>query len=305
MRTAFIKQLIKEAEHNEKIFLIVGDLGFNVIEEFAELFPNQFLNAGVAEQNMIGVAAGLAKEGYNVYVYSIGNFPTLRCMEQVRYDIAYHNLPIKIIAVGGGYAYGSLGASHHATEELGMMRTIPNIIVAVPGDPIETRALISLSVTVTSPMYLRLGKAGESIVHTKDINQLSIGQILALKESHNLGTAIFTTGSILDYAMRFVVQNNIDCSVYSCPFVKPIDDNQLKLIVEKYSKIIILEEHQRTAGFGSAIIEQVNDLYANRLLKKYPIIIRRAIGNKFYSISGSQQYLREQSGITLNKDDFE
>jgi transketolase len=302
MRTAFIKQLTEEARHNDKIFLIVGDLGFNVVEEFAELFPNQFLNAGIAEQNMIGIAAGLTKEGYNVYVYSIGNFPTLRCMEQIRYDIAYHNLPVKIIAVGGGYAYGSLGASHHATEELGMMRTIPDIIVAAPGDPVETKVLTALSVGVTSPMYLRLSKAGESVVHTKDIHQLSIGQILVLKESHNSGTAILTTGSILDYAMRFIEQNNIDCAVYSCPFVKPIDGNQLKLIAGKYSKIIILEEHQQSAGFGSAIIEQVNDLYANRLLKKYPVIIRRAISDRFYSISGSQSYLRQLAGIVLDKD---
>jgi transketolase len=304
MRTAFIKQLTEEARHNDKIFLIVGDLGFNVVEEFADLFPNQFLNVGIAEQNMIGIAAGLTKEGYNVYVYSIGNFPTLRCMEQIRYDIAYHNLPVKIIAVGGGYAYGSLGASHHATEELGMMRTIPDIIVAAPGDPVETKALTALSVGVTSPMYLRLGKAGESVVHTKDIHQLSIGQILVLKESHNSGTAILTTGSILDYAMQFVEQNNIDCAVYSCPFVKPIDENQLKLIAGKYSKIIILEEHQQSAGFGSAIIEQINDLYANQLLNKYPIIIRRAIGDRFYSISGSQSYLRQLAGIVLHMDDF-
>jgi transketolase len=304
MRTAFIKQLTEEAGHNDKIFLIVGDLGFNVVEEFSKLFPDQFLNAGVAEQNMIGIAAGLAKEGYNVYVYSIGNFPTLRCMEQIRYDIAYHNLPVKIIAVGGGYAYGSLGASHHATEEIGMMRTIPNIIVAAPGDPVETKALTALSADVVSPMYLRLGKAGESVVHTGEIDQMSIGQILVLKKSHNPGTAILTTGAMLDYAVRFVERNNVDCSVYSCPFVKPIDGNQLKLIAEKYSKIIILEEHQQSAGFGSAIVEQVNDLYANRLLKKYPIIIRRAIGDRFFSVSGSQSYLRQLAGIILQAEDF-
>ena len=156
MRTAFIKQLTKEAEENDKIFLIVGDLGFSVVEDFANKFPNRFLNAGIAEQNMIGVAAGLAKEGYNVYVYSIGNFPTLRCMEQIRYDVAYHNLNVKIVSVGAGYAYGSLGASHHATEDLGMMRTIPNMVVCSPSDPKEAQAITAISASYNSPMYLRL-----------------------------------------------------------------------------------------------------------------------------------------------------
>ena len=144
MRTAFISQLIVEAKANENIFLLVGDLGFSVVEPFADLFPDRYLNVGIAEQNMAGIAAGLAIEGYCVYIYSIGNFPTLRCMEQIRYDICYHNLNVKIVAVGGGYAYGPLGASHHATEEIGMIRTLPNMIVCAPGDPIETKAITKI-----------------------------------------------------------------------------------------------------------------------------------------------------------------
>jgi transketolase len=304
MRTAFIKQLIEEARLNEKIFLVVGDLGFNVVEPFAQEFPDRFLNAGIAEQNMIGVAAGLAMEGYNVYVYSIANFPTLRCLEQIRYDVAYHNLSVKIVAVGGGYAYGSLGASHHATEDLGMMRTIPNMIVIAPGDPIETQAITTLSANNPLPMYIRLGKAGEPIVHVSKIHGISIGQIIMLRESLKSSVAILSTGAMLDYAVNFVEQNNIDCAIYSCPFVKPIDVEELKLIALKYSKIVTLEEHQQSAGFGSVIVEQINDLYANGVLKKYPVIVRRAINDKFYSVSGTQQYLRELAGVVLNVNDF-
>ena len=157
MRTAFIQQLIKEAETNERIFLIVGDLGYSVVEPFRDKFPDRFLNAGIAEQNMAGMAAGLAKEGYNVYIYSIANFPTLRCMEQIRDDIAYHNLNVKIVSVGAGYAYASLGASHHATEDIGMMRTIPNMLVCSPGDPIEAQAITKFSSHYDGPMYLRSG----------------------------------------------------------------------------------------------------------------------------------------------------
>ena len=145
MRTAFITQLQEEARKNDKIFLLVGDLGYHVVEPFAEEFPDRFLNVGIAEQNMAGVAAGLAMTGYNVYIYSIGNFPTLRCLEQIRNDIAYHEANVKIVSVGAGYAYGSLGATHQATEDIGVIRTIPNIVVATPGDPVEARAIATLS----------------------------------------------------------------------------------------------------------------------------------------------------------------
>jgi transketolase len=223
----------------------------------------------------------------------------LRCIEQIRYDVAYHNLSVKIVAVGGGYAYASLGASHHATEELGMMRAIPNMVVVTPGDPVETKAITTLSATNASPMYIRLGKAGEPIVHKESLANIKIGQILTLQESQHSDTAVLTTGAMLDYAMRFVEQNDIDCTVYSCPFVKPIDTETLQSIALKYARIITLEEHQKSTGFGSAIVEQVNDLYANGVLKKYPVIVRRAIDDKFYSISGSQQYLRDLAGINL------
>jgi len=206
MRTAFINQLIIEARNNPKIFLIVGDLGFSVVEPFAKEFPDRFLNAGVAEQNMTGIAAGLAKEGYTVFTYSIGNFPTLRCMEQIRYDVCYHNLDVKIVAVGGGYAYGPLGASHHATEELGMLRTIPNLIVCAPGDPLETKAVTSAIIKHKGPCYLRLGKAGEPIVHVNELN-IEIGKMLAVVEGKN--TAVLSTRAMLKYVYDFIANNNL------------------------------------------------------------------------------------------------
>jgi transketolase len=287
MRTAFIKQLTEEAKTNEGIFLIVGDLGFNVIEEFAEMFPDRFLNAGIAEQNMAGIAAGLAMEGYNVYIYSIGNFPTLRCMEQIRYDIAYHNLSVKIVAVGGGYAYGSLGASHHATEELGMLRTIPNMTVCAPGDPVETRAIVRWSAQYNGPVYMRLGKAGEPTVHENEISTLSKGEILQLRNGAKF--AVLSTGAMLVDAVNSA---DINCAVYSCPFIKPVDGDALLSIAQKYDRLITIEEHQLSGGFGSAITEQINDLYSNGSLKRYPKIIRRGIKDVFCAFSGSQTYLR-------------
>ena len=299
MRTAFIKQLVEEAAINDKIFLIVGDLGYSVVEMFAEKYPERFLNAGIAEQNMIGVAAGLAKEGYNVYVYSIGNFPTLRCMEQIRYDVAYHNLNVKIVSVGAGYAYGSLGASHHATEELGMMRTIPNMVICSPGDPVEAQVISTVSANYEGPMYLRLGKAGEVIVHQSLIENLKIGDLIPVIRKPNANKALLVSGSILDYAVNRIREFNDLSDVYSIPFVKPLNIEQLHELAIQYPDICVLEEHQKSCGVGSAIIEVINDMYSRSEIPYYPRIKRIAIDDKFYSVSGSQAYFRKLANLVL------
>lgn len=293
MRTAFIDQLIKEARVNDKIFLLVGDLGYNVIEPFAKEFPDRFQNVGIAEQNMAGLAAGLAMTGYNVYFYSIGNFPTLRCIEQIRNDICYHHANVKVVAVGGGYAYGDLGATHHATEALGMMRTIPNMVVCSPSDPTEARALTTLSSTYDGPMYIQFGKAGEKIIHKDDLN-LKIGDIVPFKVTKTK-EAILVTGSISSVIVESASIEGKD--VYTLPFVKPINNQQLTEIANSYEKITIIEEHQRSAGVGSAIVEVVNDLFFNGVVNKYPKIQRIAINDFFQEVSGSQAYLRKQSKL--------
>ena len=304
MRTTFINQLIEEAKVNEKIFLLVGDLGYSVVEPFAELFQDRYLNIGIAEQNMACVAAGLAIEGYCVYIYSIGNFPTLRCMEQIRYDICYHNLNVKIVAVGGGYAYGSLGASHHATEEIGMLRTIPNLVVCAPADPVEVKAITIFSAQHSGPCYMRIGKAGEPLVHKEKLAlKLSLGDIIELKGEGDV--AVFSTGAMLNYVVNFVEQNNIRASIYSFPFVKPLNKDILVKIFKSHKKIITIEEHQAQAGFGSAILEMLNDLIEQNHISQPPLVKRIAIPNKFYSLSGSQDYLRKVAGLELSKDMFE
>lgn len=301
MRTAFINQLIEDAKTNEKVFLLVGDLGFNVVEPFREEFPERFLNVGIAEQNMAGMAAGLAKEGYCVYIYSIGNFPTLRCMEQIRYDICYHNLNVKIVAVGGGFAYGPLGASHHATEEFGMLRTIPNLVICAPGDPFETKAITSFSSGYNGPCYIRIGKAGEPNVHTAPV-VLKKGEIVKVLEGEKV--AVFTTGGMLKYSYDFITNNNLNASLYSFPFIKPVDKERLNSILKSNQKIITIEEHQAQGGFGSAILEMANDLFIENKLETFPLIKRIAIPDKFYSLAGSQEYLRKQANLLMTVEDF-
>jgi len=301
MRTAFITKLIEQARIDDSIFLIVGDLGFSVVEPFAEEFPERFLNAGVAEQNMTGIAAGLAKEGYNVFTYSIGNFPTLRAMEQIRYDVCYHNLNVNIVSIGAGFAYGSLGASHHATEDIGMMRTLPNMRVFSPGDPLEAELITKHIINNPGPSYIRLGKAGEPMVH-KPNKEISISKIIPVIDKKLSDTVVVATGSILDYAYSFLKEKKGGAyDLYSCPTIKPICQNSLINLANTYRKIITLEEHQLSAGFGSAIIELLSDLIVENEISNMPLIKRVGIPDKFYFIGGSQNYLREVAGLALDK----
>lgn len=300
MRTNFINQLIEEARHNDKIFLLVGDLGYHVVEPFEKEFPDRFLNVGIAEQNMTGIAAGLAMSGYNVYTYSIGNFPTLRCLEQIRNDVAYHKENVKIVSVGAGYAYGSLGATHQATEEIGALRVIPNMVVATPGDPIEARAISKLSASYDGPMYIRLGKAGEKVVHKENSLNLQIGDICPIKVEANKTIAVLACGNILDAARQQIENENLPYNLYSVPFVKPIKIDLLKQIVMAHSGgLITIEEHQKSCGMGSAVVELVNDLYATGQISVYPVIKRIAIPDEFADVVGTQQYLREYEKLHL------
>lgn len=300
MRTSFINQLIEEAHHNDKIFLLVGDLGYHVVEPFAQEFPDRFMNVGIAEQNMAGIAAGLAMTGYNVYFYSIGNFPTLRCLEQIRNDIAYHNANVKVVAVGAGYAYGSLGATHQATEEIGCMRTLPNMVVATPGDPVEARAITKLSAGYTGPMYIRLGKAGEKVVHKEETINVNIGDICPIRIADENSVAVLACGSILDDARHQIEDNNLPYDLYSVPFVKPMNTVQLAAIVESHpGGMITIEEHQKSCGMGSAIIEVLNDLYAGGKIVSYPKVKRIAIPDEFADVVGTQQFLRKHEGLKI------
>ena len=238
MRTAFISALREHARSNERIFLVVGDLGFSVIEPFAEEFPDRFLNAGVAEQNMTGLAAGLASEGYHVFTYSIANFPTLRCHEQIRNDVCYHDLPVTIVAVGAGLAYGALGYSHHGIQDIGVMRGLPNITVLAPADPHETTAAVDWIVSHPGPSYLRLGKAGEEVL-TVQMPQENIPTGVLVQGGEY---AIVATGSILSAAMEAastLKRQNMSIDVFSLSWIAPVNVNSFSNLAS-YKKIFVI-----------------------------------------------------------------
>ena len=199
MRNAFLDTLYELALHDERIMFITGDLGFRVVEKFMENRPNQFLNAGVAEQNMTGIAVGMAFSGRICCTYSIANFPTLRCLEQIRNDICYHDANVKVVSVGGGFAYGAMSVTHHAMEDLGVMRCLPNLTVIAPGDPVETRAATRAIVAHKGPVYLRLGKAGEPAVHPGEIS-FQIGKAIRCREGNDV--TLISTGGMLWTAVQ-------------------------------------------------------------------------------------------------------
>jgi transketolase len=296
MRQAFVQKLLECAEKNDRVFLICGDLGYSVLEPFAERFPKRFLNAGVAEQNMTGMAAGLAKEGYNVFTYSIGNFPTLRCLEQIRYDVCYHELSVKIVAVGGGFAYGPLGTSHHTTEDLAIMRSLPHMTVTAPADPVETAAITDWLSTYNGPAYLRLNKGGDAIVHQEGT------AVVPFKANYVCGTgdiAVLACGAIVSELKKQVVADATRYALYSVPFVTHIDRAWLVELAGQHSEIITVEEHQLNGGFGSAIVEALSDAFAIGLFRTMPRVTRKGIGNRFTAVAGTQQYLRHVNGLAL------
>ncbi len=298
MRTTFINQLVEEARQNERIFLLVGDLGFHVVEPFAEAFPERFLNVGICEQNMAGIAGGLAMNGWIVYCYSIGNFPTLRCIEQIRNDIVYYNSNVRIVSVGAGYAYGSQGVSHQATEDVAMLRSLPNMVVCSPSDPVETKMLVHLSVSHQGPMYIRLGKAGEQVFHPQEIWNYHLGNLLPIIDK-GAETLVLTSGSILARVMESVETKALNYDVWTIPVVKPLNVTQLCQLAENRRQIVMVEENQKSAGIGSAIIEVLSDAYNNGILKVYPKIRRIAINDEFLEVAGSQRYLQQTAGLIL------
>lgn len=295
MRTAFIETLFELARADERITLVVGDVGFGVVTPFMEQLPKQFVNAGVAEQNMTGLAVGMAFTGKVVFTYSIANFPVLRCLEQVRNDICYHNVNVKIVCVGGGMAYGSLGISHHATEDIAIMRTLPNMLVVAPGDPIETALATRAIVVHEGPCYLRLGRAGEANVHNSSDIEFRLGKAITVQDGSEL--TLIATGGLLRNAVeagRRLAERGIRARVVSMHTVKPLDVEAVLKAARETGAIFTLEEHTMVGGLGSAVAEALMEA------TERPIAFKRiGLRDIFSAKVGDQEYLRSQYGLDV------
>lgn len=259
MRNAFIEELVALASAHDHIALIVGDLGYSVVEPFADRFPDRFINAGVAEQNMTGLAAGMASEGYHVFTYSIANFPTFRCAEQIRNDVDYHQLPVTVVSVGGGLAYGALGYSHHAVQDYALMRSFPHMLIAAPGDPMEVRACMRYLVRNPQPSYLRLGKAGEPNFHAQ-VPEIQPGQWLTVGEppsgSAGPSSCLLSTGAALGIAKSWQEREAYrHHQVMSMPLWSMAAKASQVEQAQAWQEIVTLEDHLVDGGFGSWLLE--------------------------------------------------
>jgi transketolase len=292
VRNTFAETLCNLAAGDGRLWLVTGDLGYSVLETFADRFPQRYVNAGVAEQNMTGLAAGLASTGKIVFTYSIANFPTIRCLEQVRNDVCYNRLPVKIVAVGGGYAYGPQGYTHHGVEDLAMMRALPGMTVVAPGDPVETALATRAVVDQPGPCYLRLGKAREPVVHDQP-PPFKIGRAIRLRDGQDV--TLISTGGLLGLACRAAEElerrDHVTVRVLSMHTVKPLDIEAIRAAARETQLIVTVEEHSVVGGLGSAVAE---------VLAEMPV--RQARFHRFgcpdepAGAIGSQTYLRARLG---------
>ena len=288
MRNAFVDTLCDLAADDKKIFLLTGDLGFGVLNKFFENNPDNFINAGIAEQNMTAVAAGLALEGNTVFTYSMPNFSLLRCLEQVRCCVAYHKANVKIVSVGAGLSYGTLGITHHATEDLSIARAIPNMTVFSPADSYEAVAVTKAAYQIDGACYIRLGKSREPSIHRHEISDYKIGKAIKIFDGNDC--SIFSTGSISVEAFKAAQNLNargISTALFTFPTVKPTDVEVVTEYARKCKMLVTLEENNIAGGFGSAVAEIVSGLKGNKAFLKLI-----GINDTFTDIVGSQDYLR-------------
>lgn len=292
MRDTFVKTLVELAKEDKNIELVTGDLGFGVLKPFWEQCPDQFTNAGIAEQNMTSMAAGMALEGKTVFTYSIGNFPTLRCLEQIRNDCAYHNANVKVVCIGGGFVYGSLGMSHQATEDLAILRALPDVVVMAPADLVEAEECTKALAKTKGTAYLRLGRGGEKRIHNK-IENFEIGKAIKVHDGERV--AIFSTGAIFEEvtaAYGELIKHGYCPAVYTFPTVKPIDRKVIEKVAESFELIVTVEEHNIVGGFGSAVAEVMAEMSYKKAR-----LLRIGLNDEYSVRVGNQKYLREQYGM--------
>lgn len=292
MRHAFIKELAAQAKTNTSVFLLVGDVGYSVVEPFADQFPDRFLNVGVAEQNMIGLAAGLASEGYHVFTYTIGNFATLRCLEQIRNDVCAHRFAVTVVCVGAGYAYGNLGYSHHAVQDIAVLRCMPGLTIWNPADASETAQCVRWLVDNPRPSYLRIGKSGEEPLYESGSRIDCLIRVMNGQEDR----AIVCSGAPLRATLNMmeILQPHSRPTIYSLPLVAPIAETAIEELA-RYREILVVEEHVEQGGLFGALSENLPRSVSTKAAM---------CGLATETVVGSQDYLWERNGIIASIGEF-
>jgi transketolase len=290
MRDAFVRALSELAGEDPRVMLVNGDLGFGVLTDYIANFPGQYVNAGVAEQNMTALACGMALTGARAYTYSIGNFPTLRCLEQLRNDVCYHRADVTVVAVGAGFSYGPLGISHFATEDLAIMRTLPGMTVVAPSDPWQAYDLTRQLHQRGGPAYLRIDKSMAGLPR----GDVQLGKVRVVRNGSD--AVIFATGGILAEALAasdHLRGDGIELRVVDVHTVKPLDTEAIIASARECGHVLTLEEHIIAGGLGGAVAECCLDAAIS--LKSFR---RLGLRDEFPDVVGDQSFLRQRYGMS-------
>lgn len=296
MRNAFADELTKLAECDPRIVLLSGDIGNRLFNEFRERHPDRFYNVGVAEADMIGIAAGMALAGLRPICYTIASFAIYRAFEQIRVDLCYPNLPVLIVGVGAGLGYAANGPTHHSCEDVAVLRALPNMTILCPADAWELRSLLGAALHLDGPSYMRIGKKGEPVVHTERPS-LNIGQVFQMKQGSDV--ALLSTGTLLPEVIATADRLNdagISASVYSMHTVKPLDEGLLEQLVQTFRLVATIEEHSRVGGLGSAVAEWASDNHVTSTR-----LLRFGTPDKILHHTGEQEHARVAAGLTVDR----
>ena len=294
MRNAFADELTKLGSQDSRVVMLSGDIGNRLFDKFRAAHPTRFFNCGVAEQNMMGVAAGMAMSGLRPVVYTITPFVTTRCLEQIRTDSCYHDVPVTIVSVGGGLSYAGLGPTHHSCEDIAFLRALPNMAVVCPGDAWEVRAALRAALTQDHPVYIRIGKKGEPLVHKALPADFAIGRALTLR--HGSTACLLSTGNMLPETVEAAERleaAGISTQIVSFHTIKPLDTALLAEIFERFPLVATVEEHSLIGGFGAAVAEWLADAAVTP--RRF---LRFGTPDAFFKMSGEQEFARAQLGLT-------
>ncbi len=286
MRSVFSERLVHFAQNDKKILLLTGDHGYALFDDFRKYCAAQYVNAGIAEQNMVGLAAGLARAGFRPVVYGLSAFVPVRVLEQIKMDVCHDNLPVIFIGDGAGFVYSHLGTSHQSTEDIACLRAIPGLTIFSPADRFEMHHCMELAFAAKMPVYLRMGKSDRGDVHRAPVN-FSLGELVKIKDGKMGGVTLLGTGSMVKSAVNVATKLGDNVSVWSVPCLKSIDASLLVSIAQKSKAIITIEEHSVYGGLGSIVAEILSELYPLR-------ICRIGVADRFSEYCGDYNYLLEE-----------
>lgn len=292
MRDAFSDALVRIAVADPKVLLLTGDHGYALFDAFRKRCPSQYVNAGIAEQNMVGMAAGLARMGFRPFVYGLSAFVPVRVLEQIKLDVAHDNLPVVFLGDGAGFVYSHLGTSHQSTEDIGCTRPIPGLHILSPADAYEMTACMDHAYAVTAPVYLRMGKSDRGSVHATALPALQAGKLLQLREGRPDEVALIATGSMVRTALD-IAEHHRSAAVWSVPSIKPLDVDDVCRIARASKAVIVMEEHSTICGVGSAVAEILSEHLPTRIL-------RIGVADRFSQHCGTYAYLLKEHGLDID-----